>query len=83
MGYSTLVIAAIAAVYGFVRFRGSKFRSARYVTRPEAGWWSPWRFFDSTEWTQEGLLLRREILIWFAAVLVLVLASTCFASSAA
>ena len=77
--YILLTAAVLIAVYGVVKFRGGNLRSARYVTRPDSLWWSPFRVFDDAEWTPEGLNYRRRFLIWIglaaALTLVLVLSS--------
>jgi hypothetical protein len=60
-----LIGAALAnVIYGVVNFPGSHMRSASYVTRPRAWWWSPWRFFSDDEWTAEGLTYRRRFVTW-------------------
>jgi hypothetical protein len=61
-----LLIAAVlgSLVYGVHNFPGSHMRSATYVTRPKAWWWSPRRFFNDDEWTAEGLKYRRRFVGW-------------------
>lgn len=61
-----LLIAGVLAsvIYGVINFPGSHLRSATYVTRPTAWWWSPWRFFSDDEWTPEGRTYRRRFVRW-------------------
>jgi len=78
MRFVPLVLLGIATLYGLVRFRPSKWHSPRYVSNPKDEWWSPWRFFDSSEWTTAGLAYRREIVICFFVCCALALAYSCF-----
>jgi hypothetical protein len=58
--------------------RWKDWKTARHVTHPERRLWGPLRFFDDSEWTADGLRLRRAylrdivigLLLFFATLLV-------------
>jgi hypothetical protein len=63
------VLVATAWVIGFiVGFRryspSAHLTDARFVTRPEARFWGPFRYLDPGEWTSKGLKWRREAAIY-------------------
>ena len=71
-----LTLAALIAVggYGLWAFPSSNLRSARYVTRPSSKYWGPIKFFDSSEWTPDGLVYRRRFLKWWILCVITLLA---------
>jgi hypothetical protein len=48
-------------------------RSARYVKKPDRGVWGFWHILDDSEWTQEGLELRRRYLVGIGVSLLVAL----------
>ena len=61
------------AVYATRRWKD--WRTARYVTHLERRFWSPFRFFDNSQWPAEGLRLRRAYLRDMIVALFLFLAT--------
>lgn len=60
MYYLPAIVFLAWALYGKLRL--PEWRDARYVRHPERRVWAFWHVFDSREWTEEGLRLRRAYL---------------------
>jgi hypothetical protein len=73
MYFIAVVVFGLWTVYATRQWKDWK--TARYVTHPERRVWGPLRFFDDSEWTAEGLRLRRAYLRDIAIGLLLFFAT--------
>jgi len=68
MYYIPVAVFMICALYG--KYRLPNPQDARFLTHPDRGVWSVWRFMNRDEWTEQGLKLRSLMLIHWAVCLV-------------